>query len=1061
MILVISLTASIGRAEDRKGSADEVEFFEKKIRPILVARCAECHGDEEQSGGLRLDTVRGIERGGDQGPPLRPGDPNASLLIQAVRFDNQDFQMPPTGKIPSDEIQLLEEWVQRGGGLPPVAEDEQEGAPARSFSVADRRDHWAYQPIARPVVPVVRDPRRAESPIDLFLQSAREAKGLRAVGRVSDSVWLRRVTFDLIGLPPTVDELHAWDKDPSPDARDRVLDRLLASPAYGERWARHWLDLVRYSETLGHEFDYEILNAWRYRDYVVRALNTDLPFDQFTVEHVAGDLIQPARRDPITGDLESPIGTGFFWFGEGTHSPVDVRQAQTDRIDNQIDVLSKTFLAQSVACARCHDHKFDAISQADYYAIAGYLKSSRFDQVPLRPLDESVPGWKEWSKERLERDRSITQYLLTQWREKSAPSFQEAMPPTEKLPELSSHPLYVWRKLATVDQASFADRANALRKELEQAEARRAGDRTFARAKQGQLADWFASGEAFAPAPSFQPQWRVGTPTRILPLDSTAMASDALGKAWEGVIRSPSFTIESDFIHIEAAGQASRINLVIDGFVIIRDPIYGGLTRRLESDDVAWRTIDVRKWVGERAYIEVIDSTTPNPSDGVDPKSAVARSQGYFSVKEVVFSSHANPPASAPHPLFHELLEPIPASPEELAKRYAAQVEMAGESHHGRDVLGAMVMAGWIDGGGVEPSSKLHRDILQASSREEHLLKQMGLTRRTPAMADGSGEDEFLLVRGNHRTPGAPAARRFLEVFSGSESSPLSEGSGRLSLAERLVGPDNPLTPRVLVNRLWKHHLGEGMVRSVDDFGRMGQPPTHPALLDWLTVEFLERGWSIKEIHRVILSSDAAQLASEPTSELRELDPLNEYYTRGMVRRLEAEAVRDAILQVSGRLDRAMEGASVMPLLTDFMPPIGRPAASGPLDGAGRRSLYLSVRRNFLTPMLLAFDYPLPQTTIGRRNVSNVPAQALSLLNDPFVLAEARRWAENILAAKQTTDERIDWMYESSLGRLPDPAERERIEAFLASPATGPTAIDRWTSVCHAMVNAKEFVFLP
>lgn len=1045
------------RADDATSDPAGVEFFEKKVRPILVERCVSCHGVEKQQGGLRLDSTAGIRAGGDQGSPILPGQVEESLLTRAVAYTDEDFQMPPTGKIPDAEIQILQHWIRSGGAMP-SAEAAVE-RPKAAFSIAERKNHWSYQPIARPVPPLAdgAEMERCESPIDLFLVAARKQRGLGLAPRTSRWSWLRRVTFDLTGLPPTTTDVQGFLDDARHDAMDRTVDRLLASPRYGERWGRHWLDLVRYAESLGHEFDYDIFNAWRYRDYVVRALNRDLPYNQWVVEHVAGDLLSEPRRDPITGDFESPIGTAFFWFGEATHSPVDVRQNQTDRIDNQIDVLTKTFLAQSVACARCHDHKFDAISQADYYALAGYLKSSRYDQASLVPPARAADQARVLADVRVARDQAIDTYLRQQWNAKVNSPADWKQLPVDALPKNPTHPLSPWKDLSSSSPDEFNRAWNEYREKI----AAMAVTQRSLRPKWGEMG-WRETGDAFVLSSLPPKRWRValGDSATLLSIPSRLIRSDEHSIRWEGTIRSPSWTIDADFIHVRLAGRGCRVNLVVDGFTILRDPIYGGLTHRIDVDDLTWKTFDVRKWVGQRAYLEVIDSLTPNPTDGFDPASATTPNEAFFAFEQVVCSSQSSPPRDRPHSIVFRVMQTQAGSPEDLARAYQAILDDQQNGDDAHDLLAAMVEVGWLKRDVVKAENPDLWSLLEKTAQLERSM-DAAVPRRTPAFVDGTGEDETLLYRGNTKTPGEPVSRRFLEVLSSSTMAPLHEGSGRLSLAEQMADPSNPLTARVMVNRLWKHHLGEGIVRSADDFGQMGRAPTHPDLLDWLAQEFVERGWSMKEMHRTILSSDAAQLSSEVSQELLEQDPNNDYLCRHEVRRLEAEAIRDAILHVSGRLDDRMEGPGVMPMLTEYMPSIGRPGVSGPLDGAGRRSIYLAIRRNFLNPMLLSFDYPLPQTTIGRRNVSNVPAQALSLLNDPMVIEQARLWGREMARRNGSTGEKIVGLYWSAFGREPSAAELARLVEFVDSKEDASGEEDRWSLVCHSMINAKEFIFIP
>ncbi len=396
-------------AADPSDPAD-VEFFEKKVRPLLAARCHQCHGQAKQKGNLRLDSRAAVLKGGDTAPAVVPGKPDESLLVDAIRY-GETYQMPPKSQLPADEIATLVEWVRRGAPWGHQAAAAGESArPAAAFDLQARAGHWSFQPLAAAEPPVPAQGDWAATPIDDFILSGLEAARLAPAAPADKLALLRRVTYDVTGLPPTRAEIEAFAADESPIAYERVVDRLLASPRYGERWARHWLDLVRYAETYGHEFDFDIPNAYCYRDYVIRAFNADVPYDQFVVEHLAGDLLDEPRRNPSEGFNESIIATGFFFLGEAKHSPVDVRQDEADRIDNQIDVLAKTFLALTVSCARCHDHKFDAISTKDYYALAGYLQSSRYQQAFIDSDEATAPLVTELKQVSEERQRLVADF---------------------------------------------------------------------------------------------------------------------------------------------------------------------------------------------------------------------------------------------------------------------------------------------------------------------------------------------------------------------------------------------------------------------------------------------------------------------------------------------------------------------------------------------------------------------------------------------------------------------------------------------------------------------------
>ncbi len=374
LVVLLSLTA-LARADE------PAEFFEKRVRPILVTNCFPCHSQQtKKKGGLHLDSRAAILKGGDSGQVIVAGEPAKSRLIAAVEYKDIELQMPPKGKLPDSAIADLTAWVKMGVPWPGPATTQ---APAEKivFDLEKRkRSHWAWQLVKASTPPAVRDASWPAGAADRFILAKLEAKGIRPAPTADKRTWLRRVTFDVTGLPPTVAEIDAFLKDDSPQAFARAVDRLLDSPHFGEHWARHWLDLVRYAESRGHEFDPSIPNVWQYRDYVIRALNADLPYNQFVTEHLAGDLLAKPRLHPDGGN-ESILGTGFWFLGEESHSPVDIRGDEADRLDNRLDVLTKTFLALTVSCARCHDHKFDAISTKDYYALLGFMESSNYRQV--------------------------------------------------------------------------------------------------------------------------------------------------------------------------------------------------------------------------------------------------------------------------------------------------------------------------------------------------------------------------------------------------------------------------------------------------------------------------------------------------------------------------------------------------------------------------------------------------------------------------------------------------------------------------------------------------------
>ncbi|MBL9124345.1 MAG: DUF1549 domain-containing protein, partial [Planctomycetaceae bacterium] len=639
-------------AEPSPATAAAVEDFEKQVRPLLIQHCQRCHGDAaEPKGGLRLLSRADALAGGDTGPALVPGDPDASLLVQAVRYSPDGYQMPPQGKLDESQIAAITRWVAAGAPWP-----ESGAAPAGALAVkpvfdlkARAAEHWAWQPIADVAVPEVRDAHWPRDALDRFVLARLEAAGLTPAPEAERAVLLRRLSYDLIGLPPTPAEIEAFVTDSSPDAYERVVERLLASPHYGERWGRHWLDLVRYAESHGHEFDYDLENAWQYRDYVTRALNADVPYDQFLIEHVAGDLLDSPRRHPSEGFNESIIGTGFFHFGEATHSPVDIRGDEADRLDNQLDVLCKAFLGLTVTCARCHDHKFDAISTKDYYALVGFLRSSRYQQAfldapqlnaaPLAQLRELAATHRQASAQVVQsslraaleqlpdlllaaRDAAADPQGTVEERVARAAAARQLDPQTltawtTYLPTAAQNPADPWHPWAVLagdasltppDQFSAACHALAARL----ASAGSAGGETFETFSSPSYGLWQATGDAFTAGPSHGGELihaaaaANAAPVRQV-LEPGLAHSGRESGILRGVLRSATFTIAHKQIAYRAAGRG-LIRLVVDSHRVIFGPLHGGLNLKIETDGpLHWHLQNVEEYQGHRAHIELID----------------------------------------------------------------------------------------------------------------------------------------------------------------------------------------------------------------------------------------------------------------------------------------------------------------------------------------------------------------------------------------------------------------------------------------------------------------------
>ncbi len=991
----LGLVASSARAESP--GAASVEFFEKRVRPVLVEKCQRCHGVDRPKGGLSLVSRAGLLKGGESGPVVNPGHPEKSELVRAINYEADGFQMPPTGKLDADSIGALTAWIREGAPWPDASTAAGPTKAVAAMDFAARARHWAFQPLRHVAPPPVAETSWPRSPVDAFLASRLQAAGCRHHAAEADRrTLLRRLTLDLTGLPPTRTEIDTFLANDSPRAYEDVVTRLLASPHYGVRWGRHWLDLVRFAETFGHEFDYPIAEAWRYRDYVVRAFNDDLPYNQFVTEQIAGDLLPKPRRNSVDRTNESILATAFWWFGQAKHSPVDLRAEECDRLDNQIDVMGKTFLGLSIACARCHDHKFDAIRAQDYYALTGFLRSSR-QQLAFLADPRPAEDFANWRQARGPRLVELVGRVLDPHSWSAASEDDEVVRPWHELQSVPAGRAFV------AARKRLAVKLNRREELGRQQEGKSTVLESFAAPSFG---GWRSSGTAFGSRAARAGDFVLGTTAGQPVLEFAepgAAHSGLISSRLRGSLRSHSFTITRPFIHYRAARHQSdggparpfksgQLNLVVDGFQIIREPLYGPLSVSVENDaPAAWYSQNVTKLIGNRAYIEIVDED-----------------DGWISVDSIRFSDDPHSPVDRPNELIVALLnDPSIDSAAKLERAYAKLFEetvslwTAGRLADDRSARARVAILNSLRAHSTGPGNAQDvRDlaVLLDEDRRQRIRTRSLAPLRSP-LVDGSGENDHILVRGNPRKPGEEVSRRFLEVFHSAPVSGAEPGSGRLQLAHSLTGSASALLARVIVNRLWHHHFGRGLVASTDDFGKMGEPPSHPELLDYLAGELVRSGWSIKHVQRLLVTSAAYRMSSrEADGRSRAVDPQNRLLHRARGSRLEAEAIRDSLLSVSGRLDERLEGPSVRVHLDEFMTGRGRPSVSGPLDGGGRRSIYLEVRRNFLTPLFLAFDFPIPATAAGRRSQSNVPAQALSLLNDPFVSQQARSWAKRAVA---------------------------------------------------------------
>ncbi len=1090
--------------------ATDADFFERRIRPLFHDHCIECHGPEKQKAGLRLDSREAVLKGGESGPTVRLDQPRESLLLQAIRHTNPDLKMPPAKsgpKLSEPAIADLESWVLAGVPWPA-----QNSTAAKSLSTADKA--WDLEARKQRLPFIWKTPQRQSIPeisgkpgatdVDRFLFAKLAEKAIQPAAPADDRTWLRRVHVTLTGLPPSLDAIRAFLRDTSPQRRERVVDTLLASPHFGERWARHWLDLMRYAESRGHESDFHIANAWRYRDYVVRAFNQDVPYDRFVSEHIAGDVLPP-RLEPNTSANESILATGWAFLGEEVHSPVDIRQDECERIDNKVDVLSKSFLGLTVACARCHDHKFDAITQKDYYALSGFILGSNFRQARFETMESHAQLAGEVERVRAKNKQPIASALGSSLRPaleslvpilvaarrvaqgesletiSAATSLQASaikawLKPLSHAATNGSHVLYSIASLILAPEPEMEARiAKGFHSPLMPGDREPTGEGVIADYTRSNATPWKTDGPGFGQRPLPAGFLVLGTATnpieRIMPYGAarkdpfwnrltltpgTEMDSGSLGSAGRSgkTLFTPKFTLASGKLQYLIRGKAS-VYAGVDSHIMVIGPLHGQLVAGFDTgNQLRWVTHNLTDYVGHRLHLEFA------PSGDAE-----------LEVLKVVDSAEVptwlpTTPWLPPEPV-SSLRAAIEAFQKELLLAATDLTHLTeGQPMDSRQTALAdwlIQNARWLSD--AETASNAARPYVQALQSLERDIRWDSPT--AVSWMDGTGVDDHVLIRGKPTKRGIIAHRGLPEAF-GTPRIYHPESSGRVELARQLVHPDNPLVARVFVNRVWHHVFGHGIVPTVDNFGILGERPSHPELLDHLAWRFVhEQGWSLKRLLRHLVLTEAFARNSRAADSHAELvDPTNRLFHRMPVRRLEGEAIRDALLVVSGRFDPKLYGPPIPVHLTEFIVGRGRPEVSGPLDGAGRRSLYTSVRRNFLSTMMVAFDFPTPFSSVGKRNITNVPAQSLVMMNDPFVREQAGVWASRLLRELPDAEvpRRIDWLFETTFTRLPSPDERQIAQESmdqLSALHAGAPAFTVWSEFCHALLNANEFIYIP
>ena len=1095
------LMAAVGLAA--AASSEDTEFFESRVRPVLAEKCWSCHGSKLQQGGLRLDSREAALKGGSRGPAIVPGEPDTSVLLRALRHEG--LQMPLGGKLPADKIADFAKWIEDGARWPSAAA-------LKTSPIQERaQKHWAFRPVRAAQPPAVRDEAWILNDVDAFILAKLEESGLKPASQANRRTLIRRLSFDLTGLPPRPEEVEVFVHSESPGAFADLADRLLAPDRFGEHWARHWMDWVRYCESHGSQGDFLLPMAWRYRDYLIRAFNSDVPYDQMLREYLAGDLLEDPRINAKQGINESMLGPGNLRMVEYGYVPVDALDDQVKVVDNQIDVLSKAFQGLTVSCARCHDHKFDPITQKDFYAHYGVFASSRHGLVTV-----DSPELLEAGRGRLEELRqAIKRKLSEAWSSGTAaiaPLLRRARNevagldsgdseesesgqseegedprlkallarlngpalPADHLPE--DDLLKPWISLHGLDGDHFVSEWNCLRQLwFAEAEARRKKKQAFRPAwdlsKADDYAAWFPYGPGLPEKPSRNGEFRVVPDgekiiASLLPAGShTGLDSQKYG----GILGSPRFRVSSDYISLRVSGgNFASARLVVENYPIGDGGIHPAVN--VTGDQTQWIRFDTAYRKGENSHIEfqtLDDRSRPfwfNPSK--PDRKAVEDGRSNFGVMEVVFHDAKESPREEPIAMLHLLGGAPPRGLEDLEARYDRLIREA--------------VAAWAEGtldarqtafldyfirAGLLPATLEElpdlRDLIAEYRETEH---KAPVPRRAPGVLPGTSFDQPLFVRGDHTQPSDPVERRYLEFLGGAAFQ--SNGSGRLELARALASAENPLTVRVLVNRLWSYLFGRGIVSTVDNFGAAGETPSHPKLLDFLAERFVSGGWQVKDMIRFLVLSRAYQMSSAAAAEARAQDPENRLLQHQNMRRLPAESIRDAILETSGDLDPTMYGPSIN---VYYVGKTEGGGPRGPLDGDRRRSIYQAVRRNAQNPFLEVFDAPKPSTTRGRRDVTNIPAQSLAMLNDPFVVDQAARWANRTLAdGSISPKDRVVRMYRRAIGRGPDPPEIDllmtALTGFAEEHGLSETEWlgdqDLWKDYAQSLFNLKQFIYL-
>jgi mono/diheme cytochrome c family protein len=896
---------------DELGKAQALEHFEREVRPLLLEACQKCHGADKQEGGLRLDSRDALIQGGDNGPAIAVGDPAKSLLVAAVE-QTGDLKMPPKNKLTAPQIAALRRWIEEGANWPPSA-----ASAGHKPDVA--RSHWAFQPVQDPKVPQASESDASPNPVDAFVLARLKKEGLTLSAPADKRSLVRRATYDLTGLPPTMEEVQAFEADDDPQAYEQLIDRLLASPHYGEQWGRHWLDVARYSDTKGYVYAREQrfwVHAWAYRDWVVKSLNDDLPYDRFLLLQIAADQAAADDRSQLAAMGFLTLGRRFLGV---TH----------DIIDDRIDVVTRGTMGLTVSCARCHDHKYDPIPTRDYYSLYGVFQNCAERLVPIADPPARDAAYMAFDEELQRRQRKLDEALAQ-------------------------------RRLETATRVRS-----------------RVGEYLAA---QAELYKYPEEGfdQVLAPddvLPTFVRRWQAH-------LARCAQVNDPIFVPWHAY----SALAVEDF-----AAQATTVTETLNK--LPAESIHPLVRERFTTPPASLREVADRYG----ALLQVVDQ------------------QWQAALKEA---------ESTGKPLPSQLPDAHAEQLRRLLYDAGAPCEVPDEA--------IVNIESFFDLASCESLWRLQAEV------DNWLLQQPLAPAHAAILEDRAlTTNPRVFKRGRPANKGEEVPRQFLAVLTGAKRKPFEHGSGRLELAQAIIDPQNPLTARVIVNRVWLHHFGAGLVRTPSDFGTRAETPSHPELLDWLARRFVAEGWSLKKLHRRIMLSETYRQNSTPPTDpavlakVQRIDPENRLLWRMNERRLTFEELRDSLLSVSQQLDRTVGGKP-----DDMFQPAFK-----------RRSLYGRIDRQFLPSTLRIFDFANPDLHIPQRSVTTVPQQALFFMNHPLVVGQSQALAAR-LPAETAAEARVTQLYQWVYQRAPTPGQLSAaIELIHAaeqdsSKAVSPTVAD-------------------